>query len=163
MRKRPRPDQIASILRDFQADLDAGLNLNQACRKAGIGPTTYYRWKALQEDPISSEQLRICELEAEVEPPRAPRRRAGAGPTHAPGGLEKKAMTAARRRLIVIEICEQFHVSQRRSSRALDLARSSLRYEPVERRAGGVGPTARGAGRGPPTVRLPADLGPLES
>ena len=25
-----------SILRDFQADLDAGLNVNQACRKAGI-------------------------------------------------------------------------------------------------------------------------------
>ena len=67
MRKRPRPDQIASILRDFQADLDAGLNMDQACRKAGIGPTTSYRWKALQEDPISGEQLRISELEAEVE------------------------------------------------------------------------------------------------
>ena len=48
MRKRPRPDQIAAILRDFQADLDAGLNIDQACRKAGIGPTTYYRWKARQ-------------------------------------------------------------------------------------------------------------------
>ena len=67
MRKRPRPDQIAAILRDFQADLDAGLNIDHACRKAGIGPTTYYRWKALQEDPISSEQLRISELEAEVD------------------------------------------------------------------------------------------------
>ena len=41
MRKRPRPDQIAAILRDFQADLDAGLNLNHACRKAGIGPRAY--------------------------------------------------------------------------------------------------------------------------
>jgi putative transposase len=67
MRKRPRPDQIAAILRDFQAALDAGLNIDQACRKAGIGPTTYYRWKALREDPISSEQLRISELEAEVD------------------------------------------------------------------------------------------------
>ena len=67
MRRRPRPDQIASILRDFQADLDAGLNIDQACRKAGIGPTTYYRWKALQEEPISREQLRISELEAEVD------------------------------------------------------------------------------------------------
>ena len=65
MRKRPRPDQIAAILRDFQADLDAGLNIGQACRKAGIGPTTYYRWKALQEDPVSNEQLRVSELEAE--------------------------------------------------------------------------------------------------
>jgi len=55
MRKRPRPDQITAILRDFQADLDSGLNINQACQKAGIGPTTYYRWKALQENPISNE------------------------------------------------------------------------------------------------------------
>jgi len=67
MRKRPGPDQIASILRQFQADLDAGLSVPQACRKAGIGPTTYYRWKALLEDPVSSEQLRISELEADVE------------------------------------------------------------------------------------------------
>jgi putative transposase len=66
MRKRPRPDQIASILRDFLADLDAGLNIDQACRKAGIGPTTYYRWKARQENPLSNEQLRVSELEAEV-------------------------------------------------------------------------------------------------
>ena len=42
-------------------------------------------------------------------------------------------MTAARRRLIVNELCEQFDVSQRRASRALDLARSSLRYAPVVR------------------------------
>ena len=66
MRRRPRPDQIAAILRDFQADLDAGLNIGQACREAGIGPTTYYRWKALQEDPVSNQQWRVAELEAEV-------------------------------------------------------------------------------------------------
>ena len=53
MRKRPRPDQIAAVLRDFQADLDAGLNINQTCRKAGIGPTTYYRWNALQNQQPS--------------------------------------------------------------------------------------------------------------
>ena len=42
-------------------------------------------------------------------------------------------MTAPRRRLIATELCEQFDVSQRRVSRALDLARSSLRYAPVVR------------------------------
>jgi putative transposase len=42
-------------------------------------------------------------------------------------------MTAARRRLIVTELCERFDVSQRRASRALDLPRSSLRYAPVAR------------------------------
>jgi putative transposase len=66
MRRRPGPDRIAAILRDVRVDLDAGLNITQACRKAGIGLTTYYRWKTLQENPISHEQLRVAELEAEV-------------------------------------------------------------------------------------------------
>jgi putative transposase len=42
-------------------------------------------------------------------------------------------MTAARRRLIGVNSCEQFNVSQRRVSRALALPRSSLRYSPVAR------------------------------
>jgi putative transposase len=42
-------------------------------------------------------------------------------------------MTAPRRRLIVTELCDQFDVSQRRAARALDLARSSIRYAPVLR------------------------------
>jgi hypothetical protein len=41
MRKRPGPDRIASILRDVQADLDAGLNIDQACRKVGVSQITY--------------------------------------------------------------------------------------------------------------------------
>ena len=35
--------------------------------------------------------------------------------------------------MIASELCEEFHVSQRRASRALDLARSGLRYAPVVR------------------------------
>src|SRR4051794_30743464 len=42
-------------------------------------------------------------------------------------------MTAARRRPIATDVHEQFHVSQRRVSRAPDLSRSGLRYAPVER------------------------------
>src|SRR5271155_1075633 len=42
-------------------------------------------------------------------------------------------MTSTRRRLIANELCDDFDVSQRRVSRALDLARSSLRYAPVPR------------------------------
>jgi putative transposase len=40
-------------------------------------------------------------------------------------------MTAPRRRLIVNDIRDKFHVSERRVSVALGLARSSLRYTPV--------------------------------
>ena len=42
-------------------------------------------------------------------------------------------MTAPRRRLIADDLCDQFDVSQRRVARALDLARSSLRYAPALR------------------------------
>src|SRR3954454_23075392 len=42
-------------------------------------------------------------------------------------------MTSARRRSITDEIREDFNVSQRRVSRALDLPRSSPRYAPVVR------------------------------
>ncbi|MBV8557016.1 MAG: hypothetical protein JO116_15750 [Planctomycetaceae bacterium] len=43
MRKRPRPDQIAAILRQIQADLQAGLNLHQA------SPTSEVRLAGLVE------------------------------------------------------------------------------------------------------------------
>ena len=66
MRKRHRPEQIVSILCDIQSDLNAGLSVDQALRKAGIGLTTYYRWKARQEAPVSPESVRLQELEIEV-------------------------------------------------------------------------------------------------
>ena len=40
-------------------------------------------------------------------------------------------MTAARRRLIADQVRDCFGVSQRRVSRVLDLARSSIRHAPV--------------------------------
>jgi putative transposase len=42
-------------------------------------------------------------------------------------------MTAARRRLIVAELCDEFAVSQRRACRALGVDRSGLRYVPLVR------------------------------
>jgi putative transposase len=61
LRKRHKPEQIVSILCDFQSDL----SVDQALRKAGIGITTYYRWKAQQQAPVSLESLRLRELETE--------------------------------------------------------------------------------------------------
>jgi putative transposase len=51
MRKRPGPDRIASILREIQADLDAGLNVDQACRKAGMASTTYLPLEGTPGEP----------------------------------------------------------------------------------------------------------------
>ena len=60
---RPRPGKNARLAAN---EIAPSVTVNQACRKASINPTTYYRWKALQEDPVSNEQLRMCELESEV-------------------------------------------------------------------------------------------------
>ena len=59
-------------------------------------------------------------------------------------------MTAARRRLIVTDRREQFHVSQRRVSRALDPSRSGLRYAPFAATSRRAGPADRGVGRDEP-------------
>src|SRR5262249_41917134 len=42
-------------------------------------------------------------------------------------------MTSPRRRLIADELCDRFDVSQRRTARALDFPRSSLRHVPAPR------------------------------
>ena len=69
-------------------------------------------------------------------------------------------MTAPRRRLIVKELCEQFHASEHRACRALDLARSGLRYAPVVRdeqaALARVAPRLEAPGWGAVALRLPA-------
>ena len=59
-----QPDRIAKILREIQADRDAGLDVHQACRKAGDASTTYDRRNSLQEDLESIEQICLSEVEA---------------------------------------------------------------------------------------------------
>ena len=67
MRKRRTPDQVTKLLGEIQADLDAGLTLELALRKAGVSVSTYHRWRAKQESTVSSEQFHIRELELEVD------------------------------------------------------------------------------------------------
>ena len=112
MRKRPRPNRSGHPPR-LPSRSRRRLE-HQPCLPQGRDrTTTYYRWKALQEDPVSNEQLRIAELESEVGRLKLFVAELGVRPPHAPGGLEKKAMTAPRRRLIVKELCEQLRVSRR--------------------------------------------------
>jgi len=120
MRKRPGPERIAKILREFQADLDSGLNINQALPQGRHRhQPPYYRWKALQEDPISSEQLRVSELEAENGRLKLLVAELALDTRMLKEALKKKAMTSARRRLIADGLRVDFKVSQRRVSRAL--------------------------------------------
>ncbi len=46
--------------------MGAGLGGGVVRKTRTIGITTYYRWKALQEKPVSKEPIRVSELEEEV-------------------------------------------------------------------------------------------------
>jgi putative transposase len=53
--------QIISILNEA----DAGIAVKDVCRKHGISPATYYKWKSKYGGLSASELKRIKELEAE--------------------------------------------------------------------------------------------------
>ena len=53
--------QIVSIL----SEADAGMKVQDVCRKHGISPATYYSWKSKYGGLDASELKRIKELETE--------------------------------------------------------------------------------------------------
>ena len=53
--------QVVSILKEAEA----GLAVNEVCRKHGISSATYYKWKSKYGGMDASELKRIKELEAE--------------------------------------------------------------------------------------------------
>ena len=53
--------QIVSILNEA----DAGMKVQDLCRKHGISPATYYKWKSKYGGMAASDLKRIKELETE--------------------------------------------------------------------------------------------------
>jgi putative transposase len=53
--------QIVSILKSA----DAGMRINELCRKHGISEATYYKWKSKYGGMEASDLKRVKELEAE--------------------------------------------------------------------------------------------------
>lgn len=67
MKKRKDAAQIARLLREADRDLAKGLTVEDVCRKIGVAPTTYYRWRE-RHDPAKVDSDRRCrELEIEVD------------------------------------------------------------------------------------------------
>ena len=54
--------QIVSILKEA----DAGLKVNEICRKHGISDATYYNWKSKYGGMEASQLKKMKELEAEL-------------------------------------------------------------------------------------------------
>jgi putative transposase len=53
--------QIVSILNE----VESGIKVNEVCRKHGISPSTYFKWKSKYGGMSASDLKRIKELEAE--------------------------------------------------------------------------------------------------
>lgn len=54
--------QIIGILKES----DAGIKVDDICRKHGISPATYYKWKSKYGGMDASELKRVKELEVEL-------------------------------------------------------------------------------------------------
>lgn len=64
-RKRHTPEQIISLLRDAEADVAAGLGVDQVCKKLGVSQQTYFRWKSQYGGAKAHTMKRLKELESE--------------------------------------------------------------------------------------------------
>ena len=63
--KRPKPEEIVSILRQVEVLQGQGMSIADAVRRVGITQNTYYRWRK-QYGGMSKAQLkRLKELEKE--------------------------------------------------------------------------------------------------
>ena len=60
-KKRYSEDQIIKILKE----VNAGVELKDVCRKYGISPVTYYRWKSKFDGLTVSDAKRLKALEDE--------------------------------------------------------------------------------------------------
>lgn len=64
-RKRRTPEQVIALLRESEADLAAGLSIEQVCKQLGVSQQTYYRWKKQYGGASADAMRRLKQLEAE--------------------------------------------------------------------------------------------------
>jgi putative transposase len=64
-RKRRTPEQVIALLRDAEADLAAGLSVDQVCKKIGVSQQTYFRWKKDYGGANADTMKRLKQLESE--------------------------------------------------------------------------------------------------
>lgn len=64
-RKRHSPEQIIAKLRDADAALSAGANVEQICKQLEISQATYHKWRKQYGGMKADEMKRLKELERE--------------------------------------------------------------------------------------------------
>ncbi len=63
--KKYTPEQIIRKLREGEALIGSGMNLDQVAKQLSIGLSTWHRWKADYQKMTISEVKRLKELESE--------------------------------------------------------------------------------------------------
>lgn len=66
MKQRTR-QHMERLLKEADRDLAKGLTVTDFCRKIGISPNTYYRWRQRLDPATADDSRRVRELETEVE------------------------------------------------------------------------------------------------
>jgi putative transposase len=128
MSKRRTADQIQRLLREVERDRAEGLTLGDCCRKLGISQNTYHRWRERFDPAQVDDARRVCELETEVERLKRLCAELMLDKQMLQDVAKKKVVTATQQRAAADYLRETFGVSQRRASRVLGRARSTIRY-----------------------------------
>ncbi|MCW8136012.1 MAG: IS3 family transposase [Planctomycetota bacterium] len=132
-RKRHTPDQVIALLRDAEADLAAGLNVEQVCKKLGVSQQTYFRWKSQYGGAKAASMKRLKELEAENKRLKKAVADLTLEKQILKEGARGKLLTPARRRSAVKHVQRTLGTSERFSCSTVHQARSTQRYEPQKR------------------------------
>jgi len=129
-RKRYKPEQIISMLREAEVQLSRGQKVAHICRGLGIAEQTYYRWRREYGGLKVSQARRLKELERE----NTRLKRAVADLTLdkliLKEAVEGKQLSPARRRQCVDRIRKRLDVSERRVCHMIGQPRSTQRYKP---------------------------------
>jgi putative transposase len=67
MRKRPTADPIQQLLQEADRDLAKGLAVADVCRKLGVAPNPFSRWRQRHHPAPVDDARRVRELTSEVE------------------------------------------------------------------------------------------------
>ena len=123
-RKRHTEEQIIAVLKDAQA----GVSVQDLCRKHGISDATFYKWRAKYAGPGSQR----CEEAAPTGRGKPATEANGGGPSVGHPGAEgdhrKKLVTPKAKRIAATVLAARFGLSQRRVCRLVALDRHTLRY-----------------------------------
>mgnify|MGYP000479501411 CR=1 FL=1 len=115
------PEQIISRLRKVEVLCSQGQTIGEAVRQIGVSEQTYYRWRKQYGGMSTADVKRLKELEKENA--RLKRLVADLSLDNAiwKDINEGKAMSPAKRRMLVEKVRKAYHLSERRACRALKL------------------------------------------